>query len=187
MPIRLAMDYIVDLDIDSVEFTVQLLDDEMQPLEMEGVAVEVEVESRDVLLFADDESAGIPDPNYDTLPGDDESDATLLTDSDGEAVFELDAPRRDDRRDLVTFIPDCQDCENERIVIIWSKGDPVLVTAQPNFDLYRLRSASNRVSFTVDYRLYNQYGNSVSSSSRSGREGTTVWGNTKYGFYSVAM
>ncbi len=178
--------YIVDLDIDSVEFTVQLLDDEMQPLEMEGVAVEVEVDSRDVLLFADDASAGNPDPNYDTLTGDDESDATLLTDSDGEAVFELDAPRRNDRLDAVTFIPDCQDCDDVTIEIIWSEGDPVLVTAQPNFDLYRLKSASNRVSFTVDYRLYNQYGNSVSSSNRSGREGTTVRGNMKYGFYSVA-
>ena len=181
--------YIVDLDIDSIEFTIQLLDDEQQALEMEGVEIEVQVDSDDILLFASEvNTAKEPAPSYDLLPDDDQDDETVVTDSDGEAVFELDAPRRDHRLDVVTFDPDCQDCQPVTIEIAWTDGSPVLTTARPQFDLYVRKSSSFRVSIPVEYGLYDQYGDSVSSpaASRTGREGTTLKGQLTYALYKVA-
>ena len=181
--------YIVDLDIDSIEFTIQLLDDEQQALEMEGVEIEVQVDSDDILLFASEVNTDYePAPSYDLLPDDDESDETVVTDDDGEAVFQLDAPRRDHRLDVVTFDPDCQDCEPVTIEIAWTDGPPVLMSARPQFDLYVRKSSSFRVSIPVEYGLYDQYGDSVSSTadSRTGREATTLKGQLAYELYSVA-
>ena len=180
--------YIVDLDIDSIEFTIQLLDDEQQALEMEGVEIEVQVDSDDILLFASEVNTdNEPAPGYETLPDDDQDDETVVTDSDGEAVFELDAPRRDHRLDVVTFDPDCQDCVSVTIEIAWSEGSPVLMTARPQFALYVRKSSSFRVSIPVEYGLYDQYGDSVSSTaaSRTGREGTTLKGQLAFKLYSV--
>ncbi len=181
--------YIVDLDIDSIEFTIQLLDDRQMALEMEGVEIEVQVDSDDILLFADRVNEDQePKPSYDLLPDDDEYDETVVTDSDGEAVFELDAPRRDDRLDVVTFDPDCQDCESATIEVAWSGGLPVLMSARPQFDLYVRKSSSFRVGIPVEYGLYDQYGDTVSSTaaSRTGREGTTLKGQLAFELYSVA-
>ena len=181
--------YIVDLDIDSIEFTIQLLDDLGMPLELEGIEIEVQVDSDDILLYADRVNAdNEPKPQYDLLPDDDEYDETVVTDRDGEAVFELDGPRRDHRLDVVTFDPDCQGCESKTVDIAWSEGDPVLVTARPQFELYVRRSSSFRVSIPVEYGLYDQYGDSVTSTSdtRTGRTGTTLKGQLAYELYSVA-
>ncbi len=180
--------YIVDLDIDSIEFTIQLLDDRQQALEMEGVEIEVQVDSDDILLFASEVNTDYePAPSYDLLPGDDQDDETVVTDRDGEAVFELDAPRRDHRLDVVTFDPDCQDCVPVTIEIAWTDGPPVLMSARPQFDLYVRKSSSFRVSIPVEYGLYDQYGDSVSSTaaSRTGREGTTLKGQLAFKLYSV--
>ena len=182
--------YIVDLDIDSIEFTIQLLDDLQMALELEGVEIEVQVNSDDILLYAD-RTGGTPPkpaPAYDLLPDDDEYDETVVTDRDGEAVFELDGPRRDHRLDVVTFEPDCQDCESVTVEIAWSEGDPVLTTARPQFDLYVRRSSSFGVSIPVEYGLYDQYGDSVTNilDTRTGRTGTTLKGQLVYALHSVA-
>ena len=184
-------EYIVDLDIDSVEFTVQLLDDLDMPLEIEGIEIEVQVESDDILLYADRVTTGTepePAPDYDLLPDDDEYDETLITDRDGEVVFELDGPRRNHRLDAVTFNPDCQDCDSVTVEVAWSEGDPVLVTARPQFELFVRRSSGFNVSVPVEYGLYDQYGDTVTSTSgtRTGRSGTTLKGQLAYELYSVA-
>ena len=66
--------------------------------------------------------------------GGDEFDTTVVTDDDGEAVFELDAPRRGERLDTVTFIPDCADCANRTYKFAWSTDPPILSTVQPDFE-----------------------------------------------------
>ena len=111
----------------------------------------------------------------------------MVTDRDGEAVFELDGPRRDHRLDVVTFEPDCQDCKSVIVEIAWSEGDPVLTTARPQFDLYVRRSSSFGVSIPVEYGLYDQYGDSVTSilDTRTGRAGTTLKGQLVYALHSV--
>ena len=178
--------FIVDLDRRSlVEFIIQLRDDDGNDLEMEGVEIEIEVESIDILVKADELIANVPDPDYEDLGGDDDFSITLLTDSDGEAIFELDAPRRYDRWDEVVVFPDC-DCQTETIEVAWSAGDPVLVAAIPEFDSYRYRSGAN-IRFIVEYNLYDQYGTALRSTtfSNTGRDGT-VTADLAYDVYKVA-
>ena len=97
------------------------------------------------------------------------------------------APRRDHRLDVVTFDPDCQDCESVTIEVAWSEGAPVLMTARPQFDLYIRKPGNFRVSIPVEYGLYDQYGETVSSTAagRTGRDGTTLKGQLAYRLYSV--
>ena len=180
--------YIVDLDIDSVGFTIQLLDDLDMPLEMEGIEIEVQVDTEDILLFANRDTDKKPDPVYDLLTGDDEYEETLLSDRDGEAVFELEGPRRNHRLDTVTFNPDCQDCASVTYEIFWSEGNPVLVTARPQFELFLRKPRNDRINVPVEYGLYDQYGETVSSTSatRTGRTGTTLKGRLAYSLHSAA-
>ncbi|MDE0187576.1 MAG: S-layer homology domain-containing protein [bacterium] len=181
--------YIVDLDIDSVEFTIQLLDDLDMPLELEGIEIEVEVDTEDILLLVDrEDSDNFPAPVADPLTGDDEYDETLVTDRDGEAVFELDAPRRNHRLDTVNFNPDCQDCESVTYEIYWSEGDPVLVTARPQFELYLRKPRNDTIKVPVEYGLYDQYGETISSTTdtRTGRTGTTLKGLLAHCLHGVA-
>ena len=179
--------YVVDLEEDSIEFTIQLQDDEQNDLEMEGVEIEIEVDSRDIIVNAADASDGTPEPSFAGFGSRDESDSTVFTDEDGEATFELEAPRRDERLDKVTFNPDCEDCESREVQIAWSTRDRVLVTAQPEFNSYQLKSSSSRVSLQVRYQLYDQYGKELSgvTASRTGRPDTTARATLAYGFYSV--
>ena len=165
--------YLVDLDRhSSLEFTIQLQDEDGNDLELEGVEIEVEVESIDIVVTASQVRSDEPDPDYEELRGDDDSSTTVITDRNGEATFELDAPRRDERLDEVIFSgADC--CGSETVQIAWSTGDSVLVAAKPDFDLYQYRSSSNRVNFRVEYNLYDQYGNALrgTTSSQTGRDG----------------
>ena len=119
--------FTVDLnDQSSVEFIIQLRDDDGNDLEMEGVEIEIEVESTDILVQAAEvdsspDNAPIPDYRRSSEGADDSSTATVLTDRDGEAIFELEAPRRYDRLDEVLIKPDC-DCDSETISVAWSAG-----------------------------------------------------------------
>ena len=188
---RLGRDEAFTVDLDSqssVEFTIQLRDEDGNALEMEGVEIEIEVESTDVLVNAADvdDTSNEPIPAYQNIRGgDDFTTATLLTDRDGEAIFELDAPRRFDRLDEVLIRPDC-DCDLETISVAWSTGDPVLVAAKPEFDLYQYRSGSN-IRFTVEYNLYDQYGTELrsTSASQTGRTDTEVNARLAYDVYEV--
>ena len=177
----------MDLDSQSsVELIIQLRDDDGNDLEMEGVEIEIEVESTDILVQAGevDDANNAPDPYYDDVRGgDDSSTATLITDRDGEAIFELDAPRRYDRLDEVLITPDC-DCGSEGITVAWSAGDPVLVAAKPEFDLYRYRKGDD-IGFTVEYNLYDQYGTALRSTTvtQTGRAGTALVAKLGYELY----
>ena len=112
----------------------------------------------------------------------------MVTDRDGEAVFELFGPRRNHRRDVVTFDPNCQDCDTVTYEFAWSDGDPVLVTARPQFDLFVRRPSSSTISVPVEYGMYDQYGDAVSSTTaaRTGRPGTTLKGRLAYVLHGVA-
>ncbi len=152
-------EYIVDMTRrSSVEFTIQLQDEFGNDLESEGVVIAVEVDSREILVDATNVNNGKPDPTLRQLGRDPRDDFTLVTDRRGEAVFELDGPSRDERLDDVTFETDC--CI-ERIQIAWSEGDSVLVSAKPAFNLYQRANAQNEASFTVEFNLYDQYGNAL--------------------------
>ena len=87
--------------------------------------------------------------------------------------------------DEVFLRPDC-DCDLETISVAWSTGDPVLVAAKPEFDLYQYRSGSN-IRFTVEYNLYDQYGTELRSTtaSQTGRGDTEVNARLAYDVYAV--
>ena len=176
---------IVDMDRrSSVEFTIQLQDEIGASLEREGVVIDIEVDSREILVDADNVSANRPDPDYRSLGRDSRDDYTVVTDRDGEATFELEGPSRDERLDKVTIETDC--C-TERIDIAWSEGDPVLVSAKPSFNFYQYRSSDEKVKFTVDYNLYDQYGNDLRGHTTryTGRQ-HEVSGDLEYDLYIVA-
>ena len=179
--------YIVDLDINSVEFTIQLQDDLKNDLEMEGIEIEVDILSRDLVVDVTTSTGGRLEPSILTFGSRDESDTTVLTDDDGEAIFELDAPSRDERLDMVTFTPDCERCEPVEIKIAWSEGAPILVAARQQFDLYQFKSSTIRVRLPVRYQLYDQYGEELSGvgASQTGRTGTTAVAILDYDFYRV--
>lgn len=150
---------IVDLDRrSSVKFTIQLLDDEGAHLEREGVAVQVEVDSRPIRVDADDVRSGWPDPDLFSLGRDTSADTTVLTDKTGSATFDLRGPTRDERLDTVTIGADC--CTDQTHRIAWSNGESVLVAASPAFDLYQRREGDS-IEFTVEYHLVDQYGETL--------------------------
>ena len=158
--------FLVDMDRhSSIDFTIQLQDEDGNSLEREDVAIEIEVESSEISVDADGVTGGEPDPDYVNFGRDSIEEITVLTDRDGEATFELEGPSRDERLDEVTFEIDC--CR-ERVRIAWSDRDPVLVTAKPDFDLYQYRTSNGTtVEFTVQYNLYDQYGAALSGTTSS--------------------
>ena len=130
--------FIVDLDRRaSVEFTIQLLDDDGTPLESEGVPIDIEVESRAVRVEADEVAGGWPDPDLVSRGRATTESSTVFTDSGGGAKFQLSGPTTAERLDTVTFEADC--CLEQVHRLVWSDGAPVLVTARPDFELYRER------------------------------------------------
>ena len=163
--------YIVDLDRrSSVEFTIQLQDANGVDLERDGVVIDIDVDSREILVDADDVTNNRPTPDYRSLGRDTRDSSTVVTNRRGEATFELDGPSRDERLDDITIETDC--C-TERIRIAWSNGESVLVSAQPSFKLYQYASSNGtQVEFTVQYDLYDQYGNALRghTTSQTGRQ-----------------
>ena len=184
---RLDGAYLVDQDVDSIEFIIQLLDEDNEDVEMEGVEIEIDIDSTNGVV-REVTTAEQPTLEFKVTDDTDIDEETVVTDRDGEAVFVLEGPGRTDRLDLMRFNPDCQDCESVEVDILWSGGDPVLMSAKPQFDSFKVRPSNNEVDFTVAYRLYDQYGESVSSTigSRSGRDDTTVRGKLSYELYGVA-
>lgn len=176
--------YIVDLDRrSSVEFTIELRDENGVRLEREGVEIDVEVESRESSLRAtrvDNEYK--PDINLVLIGRDSTDDSVVTTDRRGRAVFELDGPSRRGRLDTVTIDSEC--CANERIEIAWSESDSVLVSAKPDFRLYQQKSG-NKIEFTVEYDLYDQYGEPLRGTSDryTGRTDTDLTANLDYQLY----
>ena len=161
--LRIEEAYVVDLDINSIDFTIQLQDDQGNDLDLEGIEIDVEVDSRDVSIDFKVTASDKPQPSMGTLGrGGDEFETTVVTDDDGEAIFELDAPRRIERLDTVTFIPDCADCANVTYRFAWSTDPPVLTTVQPDFSLLQFKASNTRLTFSVRYQQYDQYGDTLS-------------------------
>ena len=176
--------WIVDMDRrSSVEFTIQLQDETGAILEREGVVIDIEVDSREILVDADNVDDYKPDPDYSPLRREPRDTSTVVTDRRGEATFELDGPSRNERLDEVTFETDC--C-TQTVEIAWSEADPVLVSAKPSFDFYQERNSDGEVRFTVEYNLYDQYGNALRSHTtrNTGRQGD-VREDMKYVLYTV--
>lgn len=163
---------IVDLDrYSSIEFTVQLQDEDGNALEREDVEIEVEVESREIVVDAEADVGGVPMPDITYEGRRSSTDTTVLTDRRGQAAFDLDGPSNDERLDSVIFSAEC--CSDERVEIAWSDGESVLVAAIPNFDFYQSRSSGGKIEFTVEYNLYDQYGTALRNLGfrNTGREG----------------
>ncbi|MXX01167.1 MAG: hypothetical protein F4Z79_06030 [Acidimicrobiia bacterium] len=78
------------------------------------------------------------------------------------------------------------DCCAETIEIAWSEGDSVLVSAKPSFRLYQYAGTDKKVSFTVEYDLYDQYGNPLRGHTTryTGRE-TDVMSAPAYQLFTV--
>ena len=180
--------YVVNLNIDSIDFTIQLQDDQGNNLEMEGIEIDIEIDSRDISIDYTVTTDDKPAPEMVTVGrGGDESDTTVVTDNDGEASFELDGPRRNERLDTVTFIPDCEDCANVTYKFAWSTGAPILTTVKRDFNPFQFKTSSTRLSFQVRYQQYDQYGDPLSgvTATSTGRTGATTTAILNDNFYSV--
>lgn len=178
--------FIVDLNRrSSVDFTIQLLNDDGTALEREGVPIDVEVESRAVRVEADDVAGGWPDPDLVRGHASTE-DRTVFTDSLGRATFQLRGPTRAERLDTVSFEADC--CQEQVYRLAWSDGDPVLVTARPDFELYRERDG-DRIEFDLRYSLFDQYGDTLggTTSRHTGRFNSELSANFAYRLYQAPM
>ena len=179
-------EWIVDMDRrSSVEFTIQLQDDLGIDLERQGVAIEIEVNSREILVDADNVNTDRqPDPDYRSIGRDSRDTTTVVTDRHGEATFELEGPSRDERLDEV--IIETGRVTAPRIRIAWSQADPVLVQAKPEFEPYRSIGSDDTVSFVVEYNLYDQYGDDVRGATNryTGRQ-QDVEATLKYDLYEV--
>lgn len=177
--------FIVDLDRRaSVEFTIQLLNDDGTPLESEGVPIDIEVESRAVRVEADEVAGGWPDPDLVSRGRATTESSTVFTDSGGGATFQLSGPTTAERLDTVTFEADC--CLEQVHRLVWSDGDPVLVTARPEFELYRERDG-DRIEFDLRYSLFDQYGHTLGStgSRHTGRFNSQLSANFTYRLYQA--
>ena len=66
----------------------------------------------------------------------------------------------------------------------WSEGDPVLVTAKPDFKLYQRRDGDS-IKFTVEYDLFDQYGGTLrgTGSRYTGRPDTDLAASVSYQLY----
>jgi hypothetical protein len=172
--------FIVDLDRrSSVEFTIQLVDDDGAPMKKRGVPIEIEVESRAVRVEAADVSGGWPEPDLVGRGRGVKEEYTVLTDDGGTATFHLRGPTRNERLDTVTIEADC--CTNQIHRIAWSDGESVLVVARPQFQMYQKRNG-NRIDLTVEYSLLDQYGDTLRStdSRHTGRFNTELSASFSY-------
>ena len=175
--------FIVDLGRrSSVQFTLQLLEEDGNPLEREGVPIFIEVESREIRVDAEDVTGGRPDPDLRTMGRGTSVDTTVLTDEKGNATFDLRGPIRDERLDSVTIEADC--CTKQIHQIAWSDGESVLVAARPDFELYQQRDG-DKIEFIVKYDLVDQYGRTLrgTDSRYTGRPDTDVYATLSYQLY----
>lgn len=179
--------FLVDMDRrSSVEFTIQLLDQGGTPLAREGTPIGIEVESREVRVEASDVSRGRPDPDLVRTGGKTIEETTVTTDQNGSATFDLRGPIREERLDIVTIESTC--CADQIHQIAWSDGDPVLVTARPDFELYQHRDGG-RIAFTVKYDLYDQYGGILRGTDAryTGRPDTDLSATFGYRLYHASV
>ncbi len=184
--------YIVDLDtVSTVTLRAQLEDEVGNRIRRAGIEVEVDVERTGGNLSpADVDSNGVPDPTF-SRSGSVSTDetVTVLTDRNGVVTFRLARPtdrnnREDDRLDEVTFTTDLGDVSiSQPVGVAWSETDPVLVQALPTIDSYRFRTR-DEVRLNVFYRLYDQYGNTMSSKT-GGRDDTELKATLSYELYEV--
>ena len=180
--------YLIDMDRNSsIEFTIQLQDEEGSVLEQEGVEIQIEIESREVVVDALRVRVDQPEPDFSYQGRAVRSDEVVVTDRDGEAVFELESPSRDERWDRVTITAEC--CREElRFDFAWSNSDPVLVDARPDFDFYQLRPNSGDLEFEVEYNLYDQYGNLLRGQSQlDTRRAGEVKATLEYQLYEAVL
>ena len=182
--------YIVDLDrISAVTLRAQLVDEDGNRLRREGIEVEVDVErtggSLNPYALAGDDAR--PTFGESGSRSTDET-ATVLTDRNGVVTFRLARPartnRENDRRDEVTFSTNLgDDSITEKIGVAWSESEPVLVQALPDIDSYRFR-IRDEIRLNVQYRLYDQYGSTINSST-GGRPETELKAMVSYELYEV--
>ena len=153
--------------------------------------MEVDVErTGGELSPAEVDADGDPNPTF-SVSGSVSTDetVTVLTDRNGVVTFRLARPtdrnnREDDRLDEVTFSTDLGDVSiSQPVGVAWSKTDPVLVQALPTIDSYRFRTR-DEVRLNVFYRLYDQYGNTMSSTT-GGRADTELKAMLSYELYEV--
>ena len=184
--------YIVDLDrISAVTLRAQLEDEDGNRLRREGIEVEVDVERTGGSLDPYELDGSDPSPTF-TESGSRSTDetATVLTDRNGVVTFRLARPartnRENDRLDEVTFSTNLgDDSITADIGVAWSESEPVLVQALPDIDSYRFRTR-DEIRLNVRYRLYDQYGSTISSST-GGRPDTTLMATLSYELYQVSV
>ncbi|MCQ3804853.1 MAG: S-layer homology domain-containing protein [bacterium] len=179
--------WIVDLSRRaSVEFVIQLLNDDGTRLQREGVPVFVEVDSRQIRVEAEDVTRGRPDPDLVTVGRGARADYAVVTDQEGSATFDLRAPKTDERLDTVTIEADC--CMKRVHQIAWSDGESVLVAARPAFEPYQERDG-NRIELKVEYDLVDQYGGTLrgTASRYTGRPDTDLYATVSYRLYHAPV
>ena len=117
----------------SIEFTVQLQDEDGNALEREGVEIEVEVTSREIVVDAEADVKGVPTPEITYDGRRSSTDTTVLTDRRGEAAFDLDGPSNDERLDSIIFSAECCSERESRslgatVTPFWLRRDPISIS-----------------------------------------------------------
>ena len=114
-----------------------------------------------------------------------QDEETILTNQRGEATLQLNRPSSEGASLVTLTHPDVG--EDGTFAVLWSRDNPVVFSAKPSFDLYQNRR-STKISFGVDYDLYDQYGNRLNRrNSNVGREsGSALVSTLSYSVSSVA-
>ncbi len=148
--------------------------------------IEIEVESREVRVDAEDVTGGVPSPDTLGTGRPTSEDRVVLTDRRGRATFVLNRPSRNERLDTVSIESEC--CTGESCQIAWSEGDPVLVSAKPGSQPYQRRD-KDKIEFTVEYDFFDQYGGTLrgTDSRYTGRHNTDLTATLSYQLYDVVI
>ncbi len=165
-------DNTVDIDAtSSVTHTVQLVDENGDPVARSGVKISVEW-VQDVAAIGDGD-----DPEAVTVYP---PPAPLETDDDGKATFPSSGPKSTkgstdaSRLDTLTFKSDLDDdgatpaadtagapAESVVKTVQWVDTDPVLTSGEGNAPDYAVRNTADEVSIPASVTFYDQYGNTI--------------------------
>ena len=170
--------YLVDRDVQrSVRLTIQLEDEDGSVLERENLEITVEREEfRGAAGTDTDTTTSFTEVTWSGSQSPAQDEDTIFTNQRGEATLQLNRPSAEGASLVTLSHPDVGD--DGTFAVLWSKGNPVVFSAKPAFDLYQNRR-SNKISFGVDYDLYDQYGNRLNKrSSNVGRAVTNVLAHT---------
>ncbi len=177
--------YLVDRDVQrSIRLTIQLEDEDGGALERADLEITVGTEEFGGQVGTDEDANKITEVTWAQSGRSDQDEETILTNQRGEATFQLNRPSSEGASRVTFTHPDVG--EDGTFAVLWSRDNPVVFSAKPSFDLYQNRR-STKISFGVDYDLYDQYGSRLNRRNNNvGRDtGNVLKSKLSYSVYPV--